>query len=67
MRQAKRELTDDPVLLRILELLKEKGRTEKVFNAIDLDGKAIWDIGSNIGNHSLMLRNANSPNYLFYI
>ena len=29
MRQAKRELTDDPVLLSILELLNEKGRTEK--------------------------------------
>ena len=29
IRQTKRELTDDPVLLRILELLKEKGNTEK--------------------------------------
>lgn len=29
MRQARRELTDDPVLIRILELLKEKGITEK--------------------------------------
>ncbi len=29
MRQARRELTNDPILLRILELLKEKGITEK--------------------------------------
>lgn len=29
MRESKRKLTDDPVLLRILGLLKEKGKTEK--------------------------------------
>ena len=29
MRETKRKLTDDPVLLRILALLKEKGKTEK--------------------------------------
>ncbi len=42
MRITNKKLTDDPVLLRILDLLKEKGSTEKGYGKVS--GNREWGI-----------------------